>query len=128
MIIGLPREIKPNENRVALTPSGAEILKTQGHRVIVETNAGVGSGFKNEDFVEAGAEIIATPKEIFDRAEMIMKVKEPIASEYPLIRSGQLLFTYFHFAADRTLTDAIVRSGAIAIAYETVQKSDGSLP
>jgi len=128
MIIGIPREIKSNENRVALTPSGAEILQNHGHSVLVENNAGVGSGFKNEDYVAAGAEIIATPKEVFDRAEMIMKVKEPIAQEYSLIRKGQLLFTYFHFAADRALTDAVVKSGSIAIAYETVQKTDGSLP
>jgi alanine dehydrogenase len=128
MIIGIPREIKQNENRVALTPSGAEILKSHGHSVIVENHAGVGSGFKDDDYIVAGAEIIATAKEVFDRAEMIMKVKEPIAPEYPLIRKGQLLFTYFHFAANHTLTDAIVKSGSIAIAYETVQKSDGSLP
>jgi len=128
MIIGIPREIKSNENRVALTPSGAEILKNHGHQVLIETNAGVGSGFKNEEYISAGATIISTAKEVFDRAEMIMKVKEPIAPEYPLIRKGQLLFTYFHFAADKVLTDAIIKSGSIAIAYETVQKSDGSLP
>ena len=128
MIIGVPREIKSNENRVALTPGGAEILKNHKHQILIETNAGVGSGFKNQDYIDAGCEIIATPKEVFDRAEMIMKVKEPIAPEYALIRKGQVLFTYFHFAADKTLTDAIVKSGSIAIAYETVQKSDGSLP
>lgn len=128
MIIGVPREIKANENRVALTPSGAEILKDNGHTVIIEQNAGLGSGFKNEDYIAIGAEIIATAKEVFDRADMIMKVKEPIAQEYPLIRKGQVLFTYFHFAADRTLTDAIITSGSIAVAYETVQKHDHSLP
>ncbi len=128
MIIGVPREIKSNENRVALTPSGAEILKSHRHQILIETNAGVGSGFKNQDYIDAGCEIISTPKEVFDRAEMIMKVKEPIAPEYPLIRKGQVLFTYFHFAADKILTDAIVKSGSIAIAYETVQKNDGSLP
>lgn len=128
MIIGVPREIKSNENRVALTPSGAEILKNHGHTVIVESNAGTGSGFKNEDYTAAGARIIATAKEVFDSADMIMKVKEPIAPEYPLIRKGQLLFTYFHFAADRVLTEAIIKSRSIAIAYETVQKNDGSLP
>ncbi|MEI8134949.1 MAG: alanine dehydrogenase [bacterium] len=128
MIIGVPREIKSHENRVALTPSGAEILRISGHSVLIETNAGNGSGFKNEEYIAAGAEIAANPKEVFDRAEMIMKVKEPIASEYSLIRKGQLLFTYFHFAADRALTEAIVSSKSIAVAYETVQKSDGSLP
>ncbi len=128
MIIGVPREIKTNENRVALTPSGAEILKAHGHTVLVEDNAGVGSGFNNQDYIAHGVEIVKTAKEVFDRAEMIMKVKEPIAQEYPLIRKGQLLFTYFHFAADRVLTEAIIKSGSIAIAYETVQKSDNSLP
>jgi alanine dehydrogenase len=128
MIIGVPREIKSNENRVALTPGGAEILKNNGHEVLIESNAGVGSGFKNEDYQAVGCVIIPTAKEVFERAGMIMKVKEPIASEYPLIRKGQLLFTYFHFAADRPLTEAIVKSGSIAIAYETVQRSDNSLP
>jgi alanine dehydrogenase len=128
MNIGVPREIKSNENRVALTPSGAEILHSHGHTVYVEDKAGVGSGFKNEEYIKAGAQIIATPKEVFERADMILKVKEPIASEYPLIRKGQVLFTYFHFAANRELTDAIVKSGSIAIAYETVQRADNSLP
>ncbi|HYM21393.1 MAG TPA: alanine dehydrogenase [Candidatus Kapabacteria bacterium] len=128
MIIGVPREIKANENRVALTPSGAEILKNNGHTIIVEHNAGAGSGFNDDDYTTHGVQIIATAKEVFEKAEMIMKVKEPIASEYPLIRKGQVLFTYFHFAADRTLTDAIIKSGSVAIAYETVQKSNGSLP
>ncbi|HEY6171571.1 MAG TPA: alanine dehydrogenase, partial [Candidatus Kapabacteria bacterium] len=93
MIIGVPREIKKNENRVALTPSGAEVLRQNGHTVIVETNAGVGSGFTNQEYIESGAEMIATAKEVFDRADMILKVKEPIAQEYPLIRKGQVLFT-----------------------------------
>ncbi|MBS1903014.1 MAG: alanine dehydrogenase [Bacteroidetes bacterium] len=128
MIIGVPREIKTNENRVALTPSGAEILRSNGHTVLVEHNAGAGSGFSDADYQAHGVEIIATAKEVFDRAEMIMKVKEPIAPEYGLIRKGQVLFTYFHFAADRTLTEAIIKSGSIAIAYETVQKANGSLP
>jgi alanine dehydrogenase len=128
MKIGVPKEIKQNENRVALTPSGAEILRMHGHTVYVETNAGVGSGFKNEDYIAAGAHILPTPKEVFDVADMIMKVKEPIKQEYALIRAGQLLFTYFHFAAARELTEAIVKSKSIAIAYETVQRADNSLP
>lgn len=128
MIIGVPREIKTNENRVALTPSGAEILRSHGHTLLVEQNAGVGSGFADADYAAHGVEIVPTAKEVFDRAEMIMKVKEPIAVEFPMIRKGQVLFTYFHFAADRPLTDAIVKSGSIAIAYETVQKPNGSLP
>src|SRR4051812_3624335 len=128
MRIGVPREIKSNENRVALTPSGAEILVANGHTVYVETNAGVGSGFKNEDYVAAGVQILPDPKSVFDQADMIMKVKEPIKQEYPLIRAGQVLFTYFHFAAARELTEAIVKSKSIAIAYETVQRADNSLP
>ncbi len=128
MRIGVPREIKSNENRVALTPSGAEILKMHGHSVLVETNAGAGSGFKDADYIAHGAEIIPTAASVFEQAEMIMKVKEPIAQEYPLIRAGQLLFTYFHFAAGRELTEAIVKSRSIAVAYETVQRADMSLP
>lgn len=128
MIIGVPREIKQNENRVALTPSGAEILKAHGHKVYVETNAGVGSGFKNEDYIAAGAEMLPDAKSVYDIAEMIMKVKEPIKQEYDLIRPGQVLFTYFHFAASRELTEAIVKSKSVAIAYETVQRADNSLP
>jgi alanine dehydrogenase len=128
MIIGVPREIKQNENRVALTPAGAEMLVHNGHTLLVENNAGLGSGFKNDEYVNSGAQIIGTAKEVYERAEMILKVKEPIAPEYPLIRKGQVLFTYFHFAANRELTEAIMKSGAIAIAYETVQKADRSLP
>ena len=128
MIIGVPREIKAHENRVALTPSGAEILKNHGHTILIEQNAGAGSGFPDEDYSGVGAQIIPTAKEVFDKSDMIMKVKEPIAPEYPLIRKGQVLFTYFHFAADKALTEAIIKSGSIAIAYETVQKSNGTLP
>ncbi len=128
MIIGVPKEIKAHENRVALTPSGAEVLRQNGHSVFVETNAGVGSGFKDAEYIDAGANILESPKDVFDVAEMILKVKEPIKSEYKLIRKGQLLFTYFHFAASRELTDAIIESRAIAVAYETVQKADFSLP
>ncbi|MBI3259653.1 MAG: alanine dehydrogenase, partial [Ignavibacteriae bacterium] len=128
MIIGVPKEIKNNENRVALTPGGAELLKHNGHTVIVETNAGLGSGFSNEEYIKAGAEIIGTAAEVYAKAEMIMKVKEPIAPEYGLIREGQVLFTYFHYAASRELTEAMLKAKPITIAYETVQKSDGSLP
>lgn len=128
MIIGVPKEIKNNENRVALTPGGAELLKHNGHTVIVETNAGTGSGFSNEEYIKAGAEIIGTAAEVYAKAEMIMKVKEPIAPEYGLIREGQLLFTYFHYAASRELTEAMIKAKPVTIAYETVQKADGSLP
>ena len=128
MLIGVPKEIKNNEKRVALTPNGAETLIANGHSIIIEHNAGVGSGFSNEQYVAAGCTIIETAAEVWAKADMIMKVKEPIAPEYNLIRKGQTLFTYFHFAASRELTEAMVKSGATCIAYETVQKSDGSLP
>ncbi len=128
MLIGVPKEIKPNEKRVALTPGGVEMLRQHGHEVIVETNCGIGSGFTNDDYIAAGAKIIDTAADVFGQADMIMKVKEPIAPEYPLIRKGQTLFTYFHFAASRELTEAMVKSGATCVAYETVQKNDGSLP
>ncbi len=128
MIIGVPREIKPSENRVALTPSGVEQLKMHGHIVYVESDAGVGSGYTNDMYVDAGAEMLPTAADVYGKAEMIIKVKEPIAPEYPLMREGQILFTYFHFAASRELTEAVVKSRAVAIAYETVENPDGSLP
>ncbi|MBM4151007.1 MAG: alanine dehydrogenase [Ignavibacteria bacterium] len=128
MIIGVPREIKPNENRVALTPGGAELLIANKHAVIIEKDAGVGSGFSDDMYIKAGAKIIPTAAEVYGQAEMIMKVKEPIAPEYGLIKENQVLFTYFHFAASRELTEAMVKAKAICIAYETVMKSDNSLP
>lgn len=128
MIIGVPKEIKTNENRVALIPGGAELLVQHGHKVFVEKNAGVGSGFSDAEYTKAGARILNTPAEIYGQADMIMKVKEPLASEYPLIREGQIVFTYFHFAASQELTEAIIKSKCVAIAYETVQAADGSLP
>jgi len=128
MIIGVPKEIKTNENRVAVVPGGAELLVQHGHKVFVEKNAGVGSGFSDAEYTKAGAKILNTPAEIYGQADMIMKVKEPLASEYPLIREGQIVFTYFHFAASQELTEAIIKSKCVAIAYETVQTADGSLP
>ncbi len=128
MIIGVPKEIKPAENRVALTPSGAEILVRNGHEVYIETNAGKGSGFSDEDYTEIGAKILNTAQEVYGIAEMIIKVKEPIAPEYSLIKEGQIVFTYFHFASSEELTKAMMNTKCIAIAYETVEKSDGSLP
>lgn len=128
MLIGVPKEIKTNENRVALIPAGVATFIQNGHKVVVEKNAGIGSGFSNEEYVKAGAEIAATADEVFAQAEMIMKVKEPISKEYKLIREGQILFTYFHFAANKELTDAMIETKCIAIAYETVQKTDRSLP
>jgi alanine dehydrogenase len=128
MIIGVPKEIKSYENRVGMVPAGVEMLKQHGHTVIIEASAGKGSGFSDEAYTQVGAEIVPTAKDVYDRAEMIVKVKEPIAPEYGLIREGQVLFTYFHFAASRELTDAMLKTKCIAIAYETVQKADGSLP
>ena len=128
MIIGVPKEIKTHENRVSLQPGGVLQLKRNGHEVLVEKGAGLGSGFTDEMYIERGATIIAEVDEIWARSAMIMKVKEPIAAEYPKMREGQIIFTYFHFAADRKLTSAVIDSGCIAIAYETVEKEDGSLP
>jgi alanine dehydrogenase len=128
MRIGIPKEIKNNENRVSLTPGGAYALIQHGHEVYVQTNAGANSGFCDESYTKVGAKILPTAEEIFAGAEMIMKVKEPIESEYKLIRPNQLVFTYFHFAADETLTKAMIQSDAICLAYETVEKPDRSLP
>ncbi|HET9984766.1 MAG TPA: alanine dehydrogenase [Longimicrobiales bacterium] len=128
MIIGVPKEIKTNENRVALVPGGAETLVQAGHTVLVERGAGQGSGFEDERYEAAGAQLIDGPDDVWRRAEMILKVKEPIAVEWPRMREGQVIFTYFHFAADERLTRAVIDSGAIAIAYETVQLPTGELP
>jgi alanine dehydrogenase len=128
MIIGVPKEIKNNENRVALTPAGAQELVKRGHTVYVETKAGEGSGFSNEEYVKAGASMVDKAAEVFSLAEMIMKVKEPIEQEYKLIKKDQLVFTYFHFASYEPLTKAMINSGAICLAYETVERVDGSLP
>jgi alanine dehydrogenase len=128
MRIGVPREIKANENRVALIPAGAEAMVAVGHAVHVEAGAGEGSGFTDDDYRTAGAEIVGDVEELWAGAEMIMKVKEPVAREYGRIQPGQILFTYFHFAADEQLTRAVIGSGAVAIAYETVQLPSGELP
>jgi alanine dehydrogenase len=128
MIIGVPIEIKNNENRVALTPAGAQELVKRGHEVYVQTSAGVGSGFSDEEYISAGAQILPTIEATYEKAEMIMKVKEPIEPEYKLIKEDQLVFTYFHFASYEPLTHAMIKSKAICLAYETVEKPDGSLP
>jgi len=128
MIIAVPKEIKTNENRVALTPGGVMELKKRGHEIYVQSTAGVGSGFSDEDYIEAGAKIKATIEETYAVGEMIMKVKEPIESEYKLIKKDQLLFTYFHFASYEPLTMAMIESEAVCLAYETVTAKDGSLP
>lgn len=128
MIIGVPKEIKNNENRVALTPAGATELVKRGHEVYVQSTAGTGSGFSDEEYTSAGANILPTMEETYGIAEMIMKVKEPIEEEYNLIKEDQLLFTYFHFASYEPLTKAMMDSNAVCLAYETVEKEDHSLP
>ena len=128
MIIGILKEIKTKESRVAMTPAGVEQLVGLGHTVCVETRAGDGSGFPDPQYEKAGGKILAFPKEIYATCAMVMKVKEPLAKEYPLIRKGQVVFTYFHFAASEELTRAIIKSGCTAVAYETVKKANGSLP
>ncbi|NDP27883.1 MAG: alanine dehydrogenase [Flavobacterium sp.] len=128
MIIGVPKEIKNNENRVALTPAGVAEFKKHGHLVYVQKSAGENSGFSDVAYAEAGAELLPTIEAVYEIADMIIKVKEPIASEYPLIKKGQLLFTYFHFASSEPLTYAMIERQAVCLAYETVEKSDRSLP
>lgn len=128
MIVGVPKEIKQSENRVAVTPAGVIEFVKRGHKVYVQSTAGVGSGFSDESYIAAGASILPTIEDVYAKAEMIVKVKEPIAQEYGLIRENQLLFTYFHFASYEPLTKAMMESGAVCLAYETVEASDRSLP
>jgi alanine dehydrogenase len=128
MLLGVPKEIKNNENRVAMTPSGVMELVKLGHSVFIQKTAGVNSGFTDQAFMEAGAKILETIEEVYAIAEMIVKVKEPIASEYGLIKKDQLVFTYFHFASSAALTEAMLASQAVCLAYETVEKADKSLP
>ena len=128
MRVGIPKEIKNNENRVGMTPAGVAELTRHGHEVSVQHTAGEGSGFSDNDYVEAGARILPTIEAVYREAEMIVKVKEPIEPEYELVRPGQLLFTYFHFACEKELTEAMLKSGAVCLAYETVQLPNGSLP
>lgn len=128
MIIGVPKEIKNNENRVALTPAGTKELINEGHTVYIQHTAGENSGFPDAEYEKAGAKILPTIEEVYAIAEMIVKVKEPIAPEYPLIKEDQLLFTYFHFASDEKLTRAMIERKAVCLAYETVKDKDGKLP
>lgn len=128
MIIGIPKEIKNNENRVGMTPAGVSELIRHGHTVYIQHTAGEGSGFPDADYENIGAKILPDIADVYAIADMIIKVKEPIAPEYPLIKEGQLLFTYFHFASDRTLTEAMIKTKATCIAYETVELPDRSLP
>ena len=128
MIIGVPKEIKNNENRVGMTPAGVQEMTKHGHTIYVQATAGANSGFSDDAYIAAGAKILPTIEEVYAIAEMIVKVKEPIASEYALVRKGQLVFTYFHFASSEPLTKAMVESGAVCCAYETVERKDRSLP
>ncbi len=128
MIVGILKEIKAEENRVAMTPAGVEILKQHGHMVLVEHGAGDASGFGNEAYRSSGATIVVSTEEIFQRSDMIMHVKEPQPEEVSLIREDQIVFTYLHLAADQALTQALIQRGSINIAYETVQTEDGRLP
>ncbi len=128
MLVGVPREIKTHEYRVGMVPASVRELVHHGHQVMVETHAGHGIGFDDPDYAAAGAEIVDTAAEIFARADMIVKVKEPLAPEIAMLREGQVLFTYLHLAADRVQTQGLVESGCVAIAYETVTDDRGGLP
>jgi len=128
MIIGILKEIMPEENRVAATPVCVELLIKNGHRVLVEKNAGSGSGFDNNAYIASGGELVSTPDEVYAHADMVMHVKEPLPPEYGLIRKDQIVFTFLHLAANKKLTEALIKSRAVCIAYETIQKEDGSLP
>lgn len=128
MIVGILKEIKVEENRVSMTPAGVEVMASHGHTVLVQRSAGIGSGFSDDDYLRAGADIVETPAEIYRRAELVMHVKEPQPSEYDLIREGQMVFTYFHFAANEELTRAIIKSKCVAIAYETIVGANNTLP
>ncbi|MCE9529027.1 MAG: alanine dehydrogenase, partial [Planctomycetales bacterium] len=128
MLIGVPKEVKRDEYRVAMLPVGVEELIAAGHTVLIETGAGLGSGISDQEYAEQGAHIIASATEIYTRADLIVKVKEPIPEEYGLIQPDQALFTYFHFAANRELTDAMLTSGATCISYETLKDAQGRLP
>ena len=128
MIVGVPKEVKEDEYRVAMLPVGVEELVQRGHQVFVQTGAGVGSGLLDEAYAEAGATLVESASEVFERAELIVKVKEPQVSEFPMIRKQQAIFTYFHFAADRKLTQAMIDSQATCLAYETLRDSQGRLP
>jgi alanine dehydrogenase len=128
MIVGIPKEIKNNENRVAITPAGVKAFSQTGNQVLVQKSAGLGSGIQDSEYIQAGANIIGTAEEVFEKAEMIIKVKEPLSSEYKLLRPGQILYTYLHFASSLELTKAMMDRKIIGIAYETVQTEDGHLP
>ena len=128
MIIGVPKEIKSDENRVSLIPFGAKRLSDLGCDVLIENDAGLASGYSNQDYIDAGAKIINNASDLFSESDMIIKVKEPQSIEFDYIKENQIIFTYFHFAADKELTDKFIESKAIALSYETVQEENGNLP
>ena len=128
MIVGILKEIKPQENRVCMTPAGVDMMKANGHTVYVEKNAGLGSGFEDDQYIQSGATILDTPGEVYGIADMVMHVKEPQPSEFGFIKEGQIVFTYLHLAADNDLTQALLKTGSIGIAYETIEDSNGGLP
>lgn len=128
MIVGVPKEIKPDEYRVSLMPVGVEELLKRGHAVLVEKDAGLGSGVYNQEYKREGARLVDDPREIYDRAQLVIKVKEPLPEEYPFLREEQIVFTFFHFAASKILTDALLKAGGIAIAYETIRDKHGQHP
>src|SRR5438105_11544020 len=128
MIVGVPKEIKTDEYRVAMIPVGVEELTRAGHKVLIQAGAGQGSGISDEQYAQNGAEIVSTAEEVWKRSDLIVKVKEPQPVEWPHMRPGQVVFTYFHFAADENLTRAVMNSGITAVAYETIRDSRGNLP
>jgi alanine dehydrogenase len=128
MIVGILKEIKVKEQRVSMTPAGAQAMCRAGHSVVVEMNAGIGSGYTDDEYISAGATVVGSPEEIFGKSDMVMHVKEPQPSEYKLIRPGQIIFTYLHLAADEQLTRALIDTRCIGIAYETIENSKGALP
>ena len=128
VIVGILKEIKSEENRVSMTPSGVEVMIANGHTLLVEKNAGIGSGFSNEMYIAAGAEIVSTPADVFGRSDMVMHVKEPQPSEYAMVKKDQIVFTYLHFAADESLTREFLKTNSIAIAYETIEDKHGGIP
>jgi len=128
MIVGIPREIKTDENRVAMAPAGVEVMKQNRHTVLIETQAGRSSGFEDADYEGAGAQIVASPKEVFNRSEMILRVKEPQPSEFDYLKADQIYFSYLHLAASEKLTQTLIKTGSVNLAYETIQKDDRSLP
>ena len=128
MIIGIPKEIKDNEYRVALIPSGAGLFVKAGHKVIIQKSAGIGSGFTDNEYKDIGAELVDDAKNVYDKSELIVKVKEPLSAEYPLIKENHIIFTFLHLSADKELINALIKTKAVFIAYETVELEDGSLP